>query len=70
MNPETREQLLVDKQASSKAEDLKKQSKAAAQAKKSAKVNKKGSNVKAGKPKAMPSLREDLEQQINEALGA
>ncbi len=67
MNTETREQLLASKQSSLKDEEIKKQGKAAAQAKKSAKANKKGTNAKAEKPQASVSLRDDLAEQIKEA---
>lgn len=67
MNPETREQLQQKQQSSQKAEDIKKQKEAAAQAKKSAKANKKGTSTKAEKPKELPSLRDDLAEQIRQA---
>jgi len=67
MNTDTREQLLANKQSSLKEESIKKQGKAAAQAKKSAKANKKGMNAKAEKPKALPSLRDDLAEQLKQA---
>jgi len=70
MNSDTREQLLASKQSSLKEEDLKKQSKAAAQAKKSAKANKKGTNAKAEKPKALVSLRDDIAEQVQQAMDA
>lgn len=67
MNPTTREQLMAQQQSSSKKETIDKQSKAAAQAKKSAKSNKKGTSAKAEKPKTPPNLRDDIAEQLKQA---